>query len=114
MIGVAPVEKAIVTKLNVPIELVSLVPDEDVRPISPPVLVYPAKAAQRLIEGTCDVRMDVSPRGEPFNIQPNCSHNVFNSEATRAMSRVQFRPKIYRGQAVERRNVIYPLVFDLS
>lgn len=113
-IGAAPIERNIVSEVFVPIANVLIIDDTDTRPISPPVIVYPIKAAERGIEGTCEVRMDVSPRGEPFNIRPNCSHSVFEAEAKRAISRVQFKPKTIRGTATERRNVIYPLEFKLS
>lgn len=86
----------------------------DAKPISPPVPVYPIKAAERGIEGTCDVRFDVNVRGAPFNIRPECSHQVFLDEAKRAISKVQFRPQIVSGRPVERRNVIYPLAFKLE
>jgi protein TonB len=39
---------------------------------------------------------------------------VFKSEAERAVSKVEFAPKIVRGKAVERRNVVYPLEFNIS
>lgn len=113
-IGAAPVELHKVSRTKLDIAPVILVDDEDVRPISAPVVVYPVKAAQRNLEGKCDVRMDVSARGEPYNIRPICSHSVFESEAKRSMSGVRFRPKIQRGVAMERRNVVYPLEFKLS
>ena len=39
---------------------------------------------------------------------------MLKREAERAVSRVEFAPKIIRGQAAERRNVVYPLEFTLA
>jgi protein TonB len=88
--------------------------DRDAQPIRPPVPTYPSRAAERGTEGTCDVRFDVDTRGRPYNVQATCSDNVFKREAEKAVSRVEFAPKIVRGQAAERKNVVYPLEFTLS
>ena len=88
--------------------------DRDAQPIRPPIPNYPQRAAERGTEGSCDVRFDVNTRGKPFNIEADCSDNVFKREAERAVSRVEFAPKIVRGQAVERRNVVYPLEFRMD
>lgn len=86
-----------------------------VTPISPPIVVYPEDAVRRGIQGKCDVSMDVSDRGKPFNIVATCSHPVFQREAKRAISKVEFLPMIGdKGRAVERRNVVYPLEFKLE
>ncbi|MEO1476033.1 MAG: TonB family protein [Pseudomonadota bacterium] len=87
--------------------------DRDAQPIRPPVVTYPSRAAERGIEGECQVRFDVDVRGRPFNVEADCTDSVFRREAVRAVSRVEFAPKIVRGQALERRNVVYPLVFNL-
>lgn len=88
--------------------------DRDAQPISPPVPQYPQRAAERGIEGSCEVRFDVNARGEPFNVEATCTDSVFKREAERAVSRVRFAPKIVRGQALERRNVVYPIEFGLD
>lgn len=88
--------------------------DRDAQPIRPPLVTYPSRAAERGIEGECQVRFDVDVRGRPYNVEADCSDSVFRREAVRAVSRVEFAPKIVRGQARERRNVIYPLVFNLQ
>lgn len=90
------------------------VSDRDAQPIRPPMPSYPQRAQERGLSGSCDVRFDVDTRGKPYNISANCTDNVFKSEAERAVSRVEFAPKIVRGQAVERRNVVYPLEFNIQ
>lgn len=88
--------------------------DRDAQPIRPPVPTYPPRAAERGTEGSCDVRFDVDTRGKPYNIQASCTDSVFKRSAERAVSRVEFAPKIVRGQAAERRNVVYPLEYTLE
>ena len=88
--------------------------DRDAQPIRPPTPSYPQPAAERGTEGSCEVRFDVDTRGRPYNITATCTDNVFKREAERAVSKVEFAPKIIRGQAAERKNVVYPLEFKLA
>ena len=88
--------------------------DRDAQPIRPPAPSYPQRAAERGTEGSCDVRFDVDTRGRPYNISATCADSVFKREAERAVSKVEFAPKIIRGKAAERRNVVYPLEFKLA
>src|SRR3990167_5865058 len=90
------------------------VSDRDAQPIRPPTPSYPQRAQERGLSGKCDVRFDVDTSGKPYNVQATCSDSVFKSEAERAVSRVEFAPKIVRGKAVERRNVVYPLEFNIQ
>lgn len=90
------------------------VSDRDAQPIRPPTPSYPQRAQERGLSGSCDVRFDVDTRGKPYNVAATCSDSVFKSEAERAVSRVEFAPKIVRGKAVERRNVVYPLEFNIQ
>ena len=88
--------------------------DRDAQPIRPPTPSYPQRAAERGIEGNCEVRFDVDTRGRPYNVQATCSDSIFVREAERAVSKVEFAPKIIRGKAAERKNVVYPLEFKLA
>lgn len=90
------------------------VSDRDAQPIRPPTPSYPQRAQERGLSGSCDVRFDVDTRGKPYNVAATCSDSVFKTEAERAVSRVEFAPKIVRGKAVERRNVVYPLEFNIE
>jgi len=90
------------------------VSDRDAQPIRPPAPSYPQRAQERGLSGSCDVRFDVDTRGKPYNVAATCSDAVFKSEAERAVSKVEFASKIVRGKAVERRNVVYPLEFNIS
>ena len=88
--------------------------ERDAQPVTPPLPVYPPKAIERGLEGTCEVRFDVSTRGQPYNLTAVCTNAVFEREAIRAVGSVEFLPRIVRGQAVERSNVVYPLEFKLN
>ncbi|WP_084418444.1 energy transducer TonB [Henriciella litoralis] len=111
--GSAPTELNIERLDSLAIDPVAI-SDRDAQPIRPPVPTYPSRAAERGTEGSCDVRFDVDTRGRPYNVQANCTDSVFKREAERAVSRVEFAPKIVRGQPAERRNVVYPLEFRLD
>nr|WP_321362363.1 TonB family protein [uncultured Hyphomonas sp.] len=111
--GAAPTDLNLGRMQSLAIDPVAI-SDRDAQPIRPPVPTYPQRAAERGIEGSCEVRFDVDTRGKPYNIQATCSDNVFKREAERAVGRVEFAPKIVRGKAAERRNVVYPLEFKLQ
>ncbi len=85
-----------------------------VTPLAPPIVTYPEVALQRGIEGQCEVSMDVTARGKPFNVTAVCSDRIFEKEAVRAVSKVEFLPMISKGRSVERKNVVYPLEFKLE
>ena len=91
-----------------------VVSDRDAQPIRPPVVSYPTRAAERGTEGSCDVRFDVDERGKPYNVSATCTDSVFVREAERAVERVEFAPKIIKGQPVRRSNVVYPISFNLE
>ena len=111
--GAAPTELNVDRLDSLAIDPVAI-SDRDAQPIRPPVPTYPQRAAERGIEGTCDVRFDVDTRGRPYNVTATCSDRAFKREAERAVQRVEFAPKIVRGQPAERRNVVYPLEFRLD
>jgi protein TonB len=90
------------------------VSDRDAQPIRPPVPSFPQRALERGIEGECEVKFDVDVRGKPYNVVATCTDSIFVSEAKRAVEKVEFAPKIERGKPAERRNVVYPLVFQIA
>lgn len=111
--GAAPTELKIDRVQSLAIDPVAI-SDRDAQPIRPPVPTYPDRAAQRGTEGTCDVKFNVDVRGKPKDIVATCSNSVFKRAAEKAVSRVEFAPKIVRGKPAERRNVVYPLEFRLA
>ena len=111
--GAAPTELNLGRMQSLAIDPVAI-SDRDAQPIRPPTPSYPQRAAERGIEGSCDVRFDVDTRGRPYNITATCTDSIFKREAERAVSKVEFAPKIVRGKAAERKNVVYPLEFKLQ
>ena len=91
-----------------------VVSDRDAQPIRPPVVSYPSRAAERGIEGSCEVRFDVDERGKPYNVSAECTDSVFVREAERAVGNVEFAPKIIKGKPARRSNVVYPISFNLE
>ena len=111
--GAAPSELKIGAVSSFAMDAVA-VSDRDAQPIRPPLPSYPTRAAERGIEGDCEVRFDVDPRGKPYNIVADCTDDVFTREAERAVGKVEFAPKIVKGAPVGRKNVVYPLSFTLQ
>ena len=111
--GAAPTNLKIERVQSLAIDPVAI-SDRDAQPIRPPIPEYPDRALQRGTEGSCDVKFNVDTRGKPKDIVATCTDSVFKRAAERAVSRVEFAPKIIRGKAVERRTVIYPIEFSMT
>lgn len=88
--------------------------DTEAAPIAPPRVTYPPAALARGKEGKCSVFFDVDSTGVPFNVNAECTDNVFKSESIRSVSQTRFSPKTAGGLPRNRRNVVYPIVFNLS
>lgn len=84
------------------------------RPIAPPLPIYPRNAIKRGLEGKCDVYMSVSTMGRPYNINAKCTDRIFESSAETAISKIEFLPQIMDGRIIEVHNVVYPLEFKLE
>lgn len=97
-----------------PTEMINTGRDTVAQPITAPVVVYPESMLRRGTEGSCDVRFDLSPFGEPFNIRPDCTHSGFERSAKKAVAGSRFSPKQVQGTPVERRNVVYPIEYNLG
>ena len=91
-----------------------MVVDRYLQPISPPIPHYPSAAVRQELEGECDVELNVSPKGEPFNIVAKCSHPAFERAAKRSIEKVRFAPQIRQGLPVTVTGVVYPLEFRLK
>jgi protein TonB len=111
--GAAPTDLNLGRMQSLAIDPVAI-SDRDAQPIRPPMPSYPQRAAERGTEGSCEVRFNVDTRGRPYDIVATCTDSVFVREAERAVSKVEFAPKIIRGKAAERKNVVYPLEFKLQ
>ena len=77
---------------------------------------YPARAAQRGIEGYVVVKFTITPAGTikdatVIDAEPK---GMFDSAAIDAVSRWKYRPKMEHGVAVERSGVQVRLAFQLE
>ena len=64
---------------------------------------YPARASERNLEGWVDIEFTVGTDGKTRNIVvTDASHEtIFRREATEAISKWQFEPRIFMGRAIE-------------
>lgn len=77
-------------------------------------VTYPSRAAERGMEGRCNVTVDVDIAGLPYNVEASCTDSIFQREAERAVSAMVFSPATACGEPVERPGVVYPLEFELE
>lgn len=85
--------------------------DRDAQPENFPHPVYPAEAVRNGLSGKCNVILDVTADGEPFNVKADCTDPVFVESATEAMKHVTFPTKLVEGQSVSRTGVVYPIEY---
>jgi len=117
---IAPAVYEVAPSVSIRLEPVKLtfgapvMPDREIQPIRSPVPVYPRTALSRGLEGRCEVRFDVDPRGKPYNVTADCTDSVFTRSAEEAMRKVEFAPELRNGQPMVRRNVVYPLDYVLA
>ena len=82
--------------------------------IKPPRPTYPARAAERGLQGSCKVWFDLSTEGKPINVKADCSSKAFVLESERAISKARFEPLMYRGKAYIKTGIFYPLDYTLG
>lgn len=91
------------------------VSDRDAQPLVRIEPQYPMRAAERGIEGSCNVRFDVTSDGTPTNIRVlACDSSLFERAAERAVERWRYSPKVQDGIPVARVNVETRFEFHLS
>ena len=75
---------------------------------------FPAEAAMRGLQGSCDVYFEVSVDGTPDNVTAACSDPIFIAPAEAAVSKTRLRPFVVTGIAITRFDVIVPINFCLN
>ncbi len=88
------------------------VSDRDAQPLVriPPIM--PPRAEK---SGHCKVRFDVSPEGQPFNVQTTyCTQSLFSRATIKSVSKWKYNPKIVDGRSVSRSGVISKISFRLT
>ena len=93
-----------------------VVSDRDAQPLVRIPPQYPVRAAERGLEGSCDMTFNVLPDGtvDGTSIQARCTSSMFARDATRAVERWKYQPKIQNGEAVPRYGVATTLDFTLT
>ncbi len=88
------------------------VSDRDAQPLVriPPIM--PPRAEK---SGHCRVRFDVSPEGQPFNVNATyCTQSLFQRASTKSVTKWKYNPKIVDGRAVSRSGVETKITFRLA
>lgn len=88
------------------------VSDRDAQPLVRVPPITPQTATQ---PGHCKLRFDVSPQGQPFNIQTlSCSDKIFRTPAIQSVSKWKYNPKIVDGEALGRHGVETKVQFQVK
>lgn len=90
------------------------VSDRDAQPLVRVAITYPPRAAERGLEGYCDMVFDVTPEGGPFNIRANCNNSVFERTSIRTVEQWKYAPKIVDGVPVSRSGVNTRLTYQME
>lgn len=91
------------------------VSDRDAQPLVriPPII--PPRFLQGDNSGYCKVRFDVSPEGQPFNVDAYiCTTNQLKSSTVKSVGKWKYNPKIIDGRSVSRTGVETTIRFDLA
>ncbi|WP_421785960.1 energy transducer TonB [Hyphobacterium sp.] len=91
------------------------VSDRDAQPLVRIPPQYPVRAAERGLEGYCDMLFNVSPDGTPVDIQAtNCTSSMFERSSIRAVERWRYSQRIVDGVPQMRRGVQTRIEYELS
>ncbi len=88
------------------------VSDRDAQPLVriPPIM--PTRADK---SGHCTVRFDVSPEGQPFNVEATyCTQSLFSRSSIKSVQKWKYNPKIVDGRSVARSGVESKITFRLT
>lgn len=88
------------------------VSDRDAQPLVriPPIM--PTRAEK---SGHCKVRFDVSPEGQPFNVNATyCTSSVFERASIKSVEKWKYNPKVVDGRNVARSGVESQITFRLT
>ena len=91
------------------------VSDRDAQPLVRIPPVVPPRFLQGDNSGYCKVRFDVSPEGQPFNIQNTvCTSRLLERATIRNVQKWKYNPKIVDGRSVSRSGVETTIRFNLE
>ena len=77
---------------------------------------YPRKAAMEGIEGWVKFKFTISPDGTPKDVEliDAKPRRIFERDARRAIYKWKFKPKVVDGKAMEQKNMVYTMQFQLA
>jgi len=77
---------------------------------------YPRKARMEGIEGWVKFRFTIAPDGTPIDVQMVDANprRIFDRSARRAIYKWKFKPKVVDGTAVEQKNMVYTMQYQLA
>lgn len=83
------------------------------QPVGQIIPDYPRTALSPPTEAVCEVKFDLSRRGEASNAISACSSPLFLAEAVRAVEGARFEPFRVNGQVATGINLVYSMTFCL-
>lgn len=91
------------------------VSDRDAQPLVRIPPVVPPRFLQGDNSGYCKVRFDVSPEGQPFNIEMKvCTTRILESASRKNVQKWRYNPKIVEGRPTARSGVETTIRFNLE
>ena len=88
--------------------------DAFAKPAGPASFTYPNAALNPPTEGICELKFDLSRKGEASNILAACSSSLFVESATQAIKATQFEPIRLNGTPATGVNLTYNMKFCLA
>ena len=87
----------------------------DRKDAQPLVRIPPQMPPRAEKSGHCKVRFNVSPEGQPFDVQATyCTERMFESPSVRSVQKWKYNPKIQDGRPVGRTGVESKITFRLT
>jgi len=76
--------------------------------------VFPNRFLQGDVSGYCKIRFDVSPEGQPMNVQTTlCTNSQLKSATVKSVQKWKYSPRIQNGRPVSRSGLETTIRFDL-
>lgn len=91
------------------------VSDRDAQPLVRIPPVTPPRFLEGDNSGYCEMRFDVSPEGQPFNVvAKRCTSSILERASIKNVQKWKYNPKIVEGRAVARTGVQTRIKFNLK
>lgn len=84
------------------------------QPVGEVAFTYPSAALNPPTEAVCEIKFNLSRRGDPSRIISACSSDLFLEAATQAVKNTKFKPVRVNGTAAKGVNLTYNMKFCLA